>query len=298
MVKKTALHYTKQWGPELNFQNFVEENPIAALAMPNRKLGWYDFFAEIRMRAKITSIKVYDACCGHGDVARRLFEEPAPEHISYIGADIHDSLSTISASSRAEFIKWDVSEPMANCQEKFDYIICRAALHHTADPKKTYQSLVSQLKPGGKIAISVYARKAPMREALDDLFREKIVPLENEEAFFIASQFSKLGSDLQKSSGSIKINCDLPFLGIKAGEYFIQEFIYDYFLKCWHNPLFSEKHCDLVNFDWYHPEYAYRYTLEEAKQFALDSNLEIVVIKSIKAQHYLEAKKPTHHPSV
>lgn len=292
MNKKTADHYTKQWGSELDFQGFMENNPEAALAMPNRQLGWKDLISEIRARANVNEISVYDAACGHGDVARRLFENPEPRHLHYIGADIHGSLSTIDASSRANFINWDISDPLPESQEKFDYVICRAALHHTSNPRRTYRSLVSSLRPGGKIAISIYAKKAPMREVLDDYFRDQIVPLDNDSAFSLAAQFAKLGHDLQRSHGTIIIAEDLPFLGIKAGKYKIQEFIYDHFMKCWYNSNFPKKHCDLVNFDWYHPEYAYRYSVDETKLFANELNLEIVCVKSIKAQHYLEARKP------
>ena len=46
--------------------------------------------------------------------------------------------------------------------QRFDYVICRAAMHHTPDPRKTFTSLVSRLKPGGQIAITVYRnRQAP-----------------------------------------------------------------------------------------------------------------------------------------
>lgn len=287
-IQQTADHYSKQWGKDLNYQGFVEANPDAALVMPGRQLGWADYFDEIRSRASGGPISVLDAACGFGDVTRRLYEAPTPAHLTYVGADIHGSLDTIDAPPEAQFVQWDISNPLPGGQ-KFDYVICRAALHHTPDPAKTYASLVSQLKPGGKIAISVYAKKAPMREALDDAFRAAIVPMGNDDAFAVANQFTRLGADLQAATGQIKIEQDLPFLGIKAGTYSIQEFIYDHFLKCWHNKNFSEQHCDLINFDWYHPTFAYRYTASEVVAFAEQNGLEVVRFTSIKAQHYLEA---------
>jgi len=39
-------------------------------------------------------------------------------------------------------------------------------------------------------------------------------------------------------------------------------------MKCWHNRAFSERHCDIVNFDWYHPPYAYRYEAAELRGWA------------------------------
>ncbi|MFY3629502.1 class I SAM-dependent methyltransferase [Achromobacter xylosoxidans] len=287
-TKRTADHYSKQWGKDLNYQGFVEANPEAAMVMPGRQLGWADLFDEIRARASVGPISVLDAACGFGDVTRRLYESPMPAHLEYVGADIHGSLDTIDAPAEAKFVQWDISNPLPGSQ-KFDYVICRAALHHTPDPAKTYSSLVSQLKPGGKVAVSVYAKKAPMREELDDAFRAAIVPMGNDEAFAVANQFTRLGADLQACAGEIRITQDLPFLGIKTGTYSIQEFIYDHFLKCWHNKNFSSEHCDLINFDWYHPTFAYRYSAAEAVAFAERNGLEIVRFTSIKAQHYLEA---------
>ena len=287
----TATHYTKQWGSDLNFQGFVEQNPEAAMVMPGRQLGWSDLFQEIRAKSESRRVSVFDAACGFGDVARRLLDDPAPNHLQYCGADIHNALSEIVAPISAKFLQWDITKKLPS-GEIFDYIICRAALHHTPKPSETYEVLASQLAKGGTLAVSVYAKKAPMREAIDDAFREKIVQESNDEALKIARQFTLLGRDLQASNGTITIEADLPYLGIQAGTYPVQSFIYDYFIKCWHNSQFSTEHCDLVNFDWYHPPYAYRFDAEELKQMALTNGLTIRRCVSIKAQHYLEAVRP------
>lgn len=41
----------------------------------------------------------------------------------------------------------------------FDKIICLGVLQHTPDPNRSFHSLVRHLKPGGEIAIDVYARR-------------------------------------------------------------------------------------------------------------------------------------------
>jgi len=60
-------------------------------------------------------------------------------------------------------------------------------------------------------------------------------------------------------------------------------------MKCWHNAAFSERHCDLVNFDWYHPPYAYRYEPDELFSWASVNGLTVTRTASTEAQHYLEA---------
>src|SRR5215510_3998308 len=286
-VQKTAEHYTKQWGEELDFKNFIQENPEAAKAMPSRQLPWQELFDRIRQEAKDQDVMVYDAACGFGDILRSLTVAPNPTRLRYVGADIHGSLNTIGRPGNAELVQWDITKPLLN-GGKFDFIICRAAIHHTPDPQTTYSVLVSQLAPGGTLAITAYAKKAPMREAVDDEMRRRVMPMSNDEAFTVANQFTKLGRDLQTCDGLIEIAEDLPFLGIRAGRYKVQEFIYKHFMKCWHNLAFSERHCDLVNFDWYHPPYAYRYDMSELERWARDNGLAIVRQASTDAQHYLE----------
>lgn len=286
-VGRTAEHYTKQWGTELDFKTFVEKNPEAAMVMPGRQLPWQALFDRIRQRAQTEDVSVLDAACGFGDILRSLTADPNPSRLRYVGADIHGSLDSIVRPANSELVTWDISNPLPS-GEKFDYIVCRAAIHHTPDPEKTFRSLVSQLKPGGTIAITAYVKKAPMREAIDDALRERVVPMSNDEAFAVANQFTQLGRDLQKCDGIIEIAQDIPFLGIKAGSYKVQEFIYKHFMKCWHNPAFSEKHCDVVNFDWYHPPFAYRYEMKELEKWGADNGLSVVAQAATEAQYFLE----------
>lgn len=290
-VRRTATHYTKQWGSGLDFKSFIQANPEAAKAMPARQLPWQDLFDQIRQEARSREVRVYDAACGFGDILRALTAEPTPPRLHYVGADIHDSLGTIERPSNARLLQADISRPIEGAGT-FHYIVCRAAIHHTPDPAATYRALASMLKPGGTLAITAYAKKAPMREAVDDALRARVVPLSNDDAFTVANQFTRLGRDLQACDGVITIEQDLPFLGIKAGRYKVQEFVYKFFMKCWYNPAFSERHCDLVNFDWYHPPYAFRYEIEELRGWAAASGLQVVREKSLDAQHYVEARLP------
>jgi hypothetical protein len=85
-----------------------------------------------------------------------------------------------------------------------------------------------------------------------------------EDAFKLARQFSILGRDLQACGATIEITENLPFLGIKAGTYpmasstIISSSAGTMTISDW-----SDWSSDTVNFDWYHPPYAYRYTLGE-----------------------------------
>jgi SAM-dependent methyltransferase len=286
---KTATHYTLQWGGSLRFADFVTANPEAAMAMPARQLGWPDLLERIRAEGARRTVNVYDAGCGFGDVMRQLFAEPIPPYLKYVGVDIRDGLDEMARYGNAQLLKHDISAPLPE-GTTFDFVICRAALHHTPDPVATYSVLASQLKPAGVLAVSVYSKKSPMREAIDDALRQRIVRMTNDDAFALARQFTLFGNDLQKSSGTVRISQDLPFLQIKAGEYSIHTFIYDHFMKCWFNESWGAERSDIVNFDWYHPPYAHRFSIDEIVAFAHKNNLKVVKCVSIEAQHYLEAQ--------
>lgn len=290
--RSTAEHYTKQWGAALGMGHFLKSNAIAAAVTPGKQLGWSNLFAQIRDVATLGSTSVYDAGCGFGGVFSELFAAPAPAHLEYVGADIHGALGDIAMPEdldrqRCMFVRWDISEPFPG-RSKFDFIVCRAAIHHTAWPDRTFASLVSMLKKGGRLAVSAYARKAPMREAIDDLFRNSIRDMSPDKALEVCGQFTALGKALQASGGAVEIPCDLPFLGIKQGTYGVQEFVYDHFLKCWFNREFGDAYSDVVNYDWYHPTYAFRYHLSELQRWFEASGVQVTHTASIKAQHYVE----------
>jgi SAM-dependent methyltransferase len=294
-IQATAKHYTEQWGPEIAFCDFIEQNPAALQSMPSGQLGWPRLFARLRERACDQATVVFDAGCGYGGIFRELFAQPVPKHLAYLGADIHRALSFIKRPSEvplsiARFVRWDISEPLPFTQ-LFDCVICRNALMHTLNPAKTLRSLVVRLAPAGTIAVSVYARKPLLREVVDDALRARIIPLAADDALTLARQFTRLGRDLQASDGKIIICQDLPFLGIRRGEYSVHDFLYNHVIKCWYNAAFGEKYSDVVNFDWYHPPYAYRYTRDEIVKLFEELGLRINEVQSIPAQHYIEATK-------
>jgi SAM-dependent methyltransferase len=292
---QTADHYTLQWGRPLGFIDFLAENKQAEKVTMGKRLAWPRLFDRMRHEAESKTITVYDAACGRGAIFFDLFADPVPAGMRYVGADIHGSLTDIRRPNGvevdwADFLRWDVSYPLP-VRDKFDYVICRASVMITPDPAFTMKSLSQAAKRGGHVAVSLYTKKAPMREASDDALREIVVPLSRDEGFEVCRQFAKLGRDLQNVEAKVAITEDLPFLQIPKGEYQVQEFVYDFLFKCWYNKLFGIDHSAAVNFDWYHPEFTYRYTLEEVIGMCEDAGLKILETESDKYQHYVEAEK-------
>ena len=57
--------------------------------------------------------------------------------------------------SRVRFVQMNLFRPAFHAQQ-FDVILCNGVLHHTADPKGGFESLLPMLKPGGHIVIGLY----------------------------------------------------------------------------------------------------------------------------------------------
>jgi lipopolysaccharide transport system ATP-binding protein len=287
---RTSDHYSLQWGEQLGYLDFVNANPAAKAVMPGSQLGWDAILAEIRKAAATRPVAVYDAACGFGGIAHDLLTDPAASHLVYVGADIHEALPVIAERipgfrERALLIRWDITRPLP-VAASFDYVLCRASLQHTPDPPATFTTLCDRLRPGGKIAVSVYRKKAPCREASDDALRAIIARMVPEEAFETCRQLTLLGKALQHVAPEVEIPEDLPVLGIPRGRYDLQQLVYYHLLKCFYNTEFGDQYSTLVNYDWYHAPYAFRYDLDAVKSWFDANNIEIVEARSIAVQHF------------
>lgn len=290
---QTGDHYSLQWGPDLDFADFLRTTPEAKAVMPASQLGWARLLAEISERSAAERITVFDAACGFGGIAEDLARGPTPAF--YVGADLHEALPGIR--ERVDrfvdwglLLRWDIARALP-LDVRFDYVVCRAAIHHTPEPVRTFDALLASLKPGGKIAISAYARKPPIRELVDEGLRSEISKLAPDDAFAVCEGFAALGRSLRATSERIRIDEEIPILGIAPGEYTVHELVYDHLLKCFYNEQFGERFSTLVNYDWYHPEFAYRFDVDELVGWFERAGLTVLDVVSTRAQHYVEGAK-------
>jgi len=145
---------------------------------------------------------------------------------------------------------------------KFDFIYCQEVLHHTGNARAAFRNLCSILAPGGRIAIYVYRKKAPGREYMDDFVRARVGSLSYGKAMAVCRQITELGRRLSEIDAEIATD-DIPVLGIAKGRYTPQRLLYNFFLKCYWNPALNFEENAVINYDWYHPQYCSRHTLEE-----------------------------------
>ena len=158
----------------------------------------------------------------------------------------------------------------------FDAISCDQVLHHTSDPPRNFSHLASRLRVGGRMLVYVYNRKAPVREFSDDYLRERVTMSPLQEAIEFSEKMAKLGHQLSALHATINLEEDIPELQVKAGSYDLQRFVYDHIVKCFWNDDYDLETNAMVNFDWYRPPYAYRYTPDEVREWVVSGGMELV----------------------
>jgi len=240
-------------------------------------LELYGFSSEKELAEFLKNKKIiFDAGCGLGYKAA-WFAKLSPSSL-VIGMDFSDS-AKIAAHTYIElsnlfFIKGDIANTpfIDNC---IDYVSCDQVIMHTEDPELTFTELARvtsyQL---GEFACYFYAKKALPRELLDDYFRIHCKNMSNDELWELSEQLTELGKLL--SELNVSFQCpEIPSLGIKAGEYDIQRFIYWNFMKCFWNEDLGKETSVATNFDWYSPSNAKRFSEEEVRAL-INSNRMII----------------------
>ena len=138
---------------------------------------------------------------------------------------------------------------------------------HTQVPEKTFAELSKITSKRGEFACYFYAKKALPRELLDDYFRVKCSDMSSEELWEMSEQLTELGKRLSELNVRIEVPA-IPALGIKAGMYDIQRFVYWNFLKCFWNEELGWDNSLSGNFDWYSPSNAKRFSRDEVELLA------------------------------
>lgn len=221
--------------------------------------------------------RVLDAGCGNGRVTN-LFATIASPETQIVGIDF-SSWEVAKENLENKYPNVKVFE--TNLREdlksigKFDYIYCQEVLHHTGDAVASFKNLVDILDDGGEIAIYVYKKKAPIREFVDDYIRDQIKELPYDKAIEVCKGITEIGRELSKIDQTIVVP-EINTLGIAAGEYTVQRFMYHFFMKCFWNKDLSVDENVVINYDWYHPEDCTRHTIEEVRNWYKSCNLEII----------------------
>jgi len=249
-------------------------------------LDCYGYPSEAALAAALAGRRhILDAGCGPGHKAAWLAR--LNPRALVVAMDLSDSVF-LAARRYADvpnmlFVKGDIAATPYR-DGAFDLINCDQVLHHTADPPRTLREFRRILAPGGGLHTYVYATKALPRELLDDYFRDYATRLSHDELWALSEQLTRLGRTLAELEVTIEIP-DMPALGIAGGRVDLQRFLYWNFIKCFWNPEHGWEGSLMVNFDWYSPETAFRYSRREFETLLAEAGFEAEFLHSEQACH-------------
>ncbi|MBM4310592.1 MAG: class I SAM-dependent methyltransferase [Deltaproteobacteria bacterium] len=178
----------------------------------------------------------------------------------------------------------------------FDIIFSAGVLHHTGDAEKSFNNLCRHLKPGGFFGIYIYCVKPFLRELADTEIRKITTEMSFEECYAFSDAVTKLGKAFQQFTDQLIIEEDIPLLNIKRGEYNLQKFIYDHFLKCYYNRGQGHDISAVTNVDWYHPRHASHHTRAEVTSWFVNNGLVDIVFNQPSgwehSGYFVSGRKP------
>jgi trans-aconitate methyltransferase len=271
---QTSRSFGDKWSrnPDIAVSQTFDPNSVFQKWIVERN-GWGSA-AELKERLKSRQ-RILDAGCGNGRMTGLLASIAL--HAGVVGidqADLAPARENTKAFPNVSFQNANLRNSLSGLGA-FDFIYCQEVLHHTGDAQASFDNLVGILAPEGEIAIYVYRQKAPAREFMDDVVREKISALPYEEAMVVCRQITELGRRMAEVEQEIEVD-DLPAVGIEHGRYTPQRILYNFFLKCYWNPDLSFEDNAVINYDWYHPSHCSRHTLTEVEGWFARAGLEIV----------------------
>jgi arsenite methyltransferase len=225
-----------------------------------------------------TSDRILDIGCGSGFSSSLWLDSPHwTAEAAWVGVDISAAIDVaqkrLGHVPQTHFVQADALY-LPFPDESFGAIFSEGVLHHTPSTRDALRSAARVLQTGGEIQFYVYRRKGPVREFTDDFVREQIAALSDEEAWAAMRSLTTLGRALTDIRTSVSVE-DVPLLGIAAGTYDVQRFVYWNFAKIYWNEQLTFEENVHVNFDWYRPKYAHRQTEEELRTWCDECGLRI-----------------------
>lgn len=249
-------------------------------------LRCYGYANEAELAAHLAGCGlILDAGCGPGYKAA-WFARLNPM-ATVVAMDLSESVGLAAQRYRdvpnLVFVRGDIADTPFR-DGSFDLISCDQVLHHTDSPPATLREFRRLLRPGGSLNTYVYATKALPRELLDEHLREFSKTLDKEQLWELSSQLTELGRNLAE----LKIEIDvpaIPLFGIAGGRQDLQRFIYWNFVKCFWNDGHGFDASRMINFDWYAPSNAARYSREDFTQMVRGAGFTERFLHSEEACH-------------
>ena len=235
--------------------------------------------------------RILDAGTGHGrDVELFAQHSRATVFGIDISEGIYNAYRDLGHLNQLHLVQADLGN-LPFDEQFFDFISCDQVIHHTPDTRQSLSRLVRHLAPGGHIGVYVYKKKGPIREFSDDYIRQFTVGMPVDECLRICDAITKFGKSLADLNVTIDVPEDISVLGIEAGKYDLQRFIYWHVFKCYWNETMDWDSNVITNFDWYHPLHAHRHTPEEVRAWCEEAGLDVVHFNVVESGISVLAQK-------
>lgn len=271
---QTIESFGYQWSRVPSW-NTAEKNAEVIDDWVLRWFGWNDFEGLKRALAKHRLVLDVGSGLGH-ELHNFTRANPGAVLVGLEPSKTIDIASSLLHRHRnILLIEGDIMSPPF-AENTFDLVFSKGVLHHTPDTRKAFRNCASLLRQGGEIAVYVYNRKAPLREFTDDYLRNSVTSMPADEAWETCKGITELGEKLSGLDAEIEIERGIPLLGIKPGRHSLQRLMYYTMMKMFWNEALSFEENNLVNFDWYHPYYAWRHTPGEIREWCRELGLHVV----------------------
>lgn len=231
-VEKITDFYGKHW----NVDGAYDDE--SALAF--QKHLFREMFPGFEERHNGEEKIIIDIGCGSGIAGRAFFGETAINQNHYVCVDPSDALDRCKAEFnerglRAKFVRSTIDQLPAHHIPQANIIFCPGVLHYCPDMREALMQLHEQIQKRGELITWVYKKQPRLRAATDECLREYFSGMPAEEAFERMKPLTKLGIALGELNQTITVPEDIFYLGIKAGTYDLQKFIYYHFIKLFYN---------------------------------------------------------------
>jgi SAM-dependent methyltransferase len=235
-------------------------------------------FAE-RLRETLTpGALVLDAGCGRGAFGFFMLEDLLDD-IHYLGVDLSASVDVALELWRlnaklGEFMQADIARLPFGNTVRFDLVLSLGVLHHTDDVGESLKSLSRHVRPGGQLWFWVYRKPPPLRELADTYLRGAITTMAPGDALTQLTALTELGQALARLGARIEVPA-IALLGVPAGQYDLQQFVFDYLIRVFYRAELSDQRNLLAAWDWYRPALAHTHTEQEVRRFCVHADLDV-----------------------
>lgn len=263
-----------------NFFNYKwSKVPSWAEATENIYRRWYlERYGYGTMRGLAGFLKnksrIMEAGCG---LARdsKMFAEANPNAkivaIDQSGEALKVARETLRGLPNCDIFMVDLTK--FKYPQKFDFISCDQAIHHTPNVGRTLKHLFNKLNLGGIINFSVCRKKNKLRDWADNLIMAKAADMSPDELWGFSVKVTEFGKALY----------DLDLKNIKFENKIyedIQRFVHNNLFRCWYNPNVGFDLSVSSNYDWFSGNP--RFNAKEVKQVILSH------IKNYKLLRFFE----------